>query len=169
MRFLVRASPWANYPSWNKTRGHCHTCRPLPHSQLVTNHGLTSLIAPTALVQAHNTLNCFCNSFPCPVFPFLGLPSSASWASLVTQLVKNPPAMWETWVRSLGWEDPLENGMATHSSIFAWRIPMDRGSWRATAHGVAKHQTHLLFLVHPEAIIIFLNIQFNTFGGSPLP
>ena len=44
-------------------------------------------------------------------------------ASLVAQLVKNPPAMWETWVRSLGWEDPLEEGTATHSSILAWRIP----------------------------------------------
>ena len=43
--------------------------------------------------------------------------------SLVVQLVKNPPAMWETWVRSLGWEDPLEKGKATHSSILAWRIP----------------------------------------------
>ena len=42
-----------------------------------------------------------------------------SWASLVTQLVKNPPAMWKTWVRSLGWEDPLEKGKATHSSILA--------------------------------------------------
>ena len=46
-----------------------------------------------------------------------------SWASLVAQLVKNLPAMWETWIRSLGWEDPLENGMATHFSILAWRIP----------------------------------------------
>ena len=45
------------------------------------------------------------------------------WASLVAQLVKNPPAMWETWVRSLGWEDLLEKGKATHSSILAWRIP----------------------------------------------
>ena len=45
------------------------------------------------------------------------------WASLVAQLVKNPPAMWETWVQSLGWEDPLEKGKATHSSILAWRIP----------------------------------------------
>ena len=44
-------------------------------------------------------------------------------ASLVTQLVKNPPAMWETWVRSLGWEGLLEKGKATHSSILAWRIP----------------------------------------------
>ena len=44
-------------------------------------------------------------------------------ASLVAQLVENPPEMWETWVRSLGWEDPLEKGKATHSSTLAWRIP----------------------------------------------
>ena len=49
-----------------------------------------------------------------------------SQTRLVAQMVKNPPAMWETWVQSLGWEDPLEEGMATHSSILAWRIPMDR-------------------------------------------
>ena len=59
-------------------------------------------------------------------------------AFLVAQTVKNPPAIWETWVRSLDWEDPLEEGMATHSSILAWRIPMDRG---ATVHGVTKSQT----------------------------
>ena len=51
------------------------------------------------------------------------------------------PAMWETWVQSLGWEDPLEEGMATHSSILAWRIPMDTGAWQATVHGVTKSQT----------------------------
>ena len=52
-----------------------------------------------------------------------GYPLQYSWASLVGQLVKNPPAMWETWVQSLGWEDPLAKGKATHSSIVAWRIP----------------------------------------------
>ena len=56
---------------------------------------------------------------------------------------KNPPAMWETWVRSLGGEDPLEEDMATHSSILAWRIPMDRGAWWATVYGVAKSRTQL--------------------------
>ena len=50
------------------------------------------------------------------------LPIQYSWASLVAQLVKNPPAMLETWVRSLGWEYPLEKGKATHCSILAWRI-----------------------------------------------
>ena len=52
----------------------------------------------------------------------IGYPLQYSWASLVAQLVKNLPAMWETWIRSLGWEDPLEKGRATHSSILAWRI-----------------------------------------------
>ena len=47
----------------------------------------------------------------------IGYPLQYSWASLLAQLVKNPPPMWETWVRSLGWEDPLETGTATHSSI----------------------------------------------------
>ena len=56
-------------------------------------------------------------------------------------MVRNLPAMQKTWVRSLGWEDPLEEGMATHSSILAWRIPMDRGAWQATTYGVAKSQT----------------------------
>ena len=60
------------------------------------------------------------------------------WASLVAQMVKDPHAMWDTWVRSLGWEDPLEEGMATHSSILAWRIPKDREPWQATLHGVTK-------------------------------
>ena len=61
-----------------------------------------------------------------------------SRASLVAQTVKNTSAMQETWVRSLGWEDPLEEGMASHSNIFAWRIPMDRGAWRATTTGSQK-------------------------------
>ena len=52
-----------------------------------------------------------------------GYPLQYSWASLVAQLVKNPPGMRETWVRSLSWEDALEKGKATHSSILAWRIP----------------------------------------------
>ena len=53
----------------------------------------------------------------------IGYPLQYSWASPVAQLVKNPSAMWKTWVQSLGWGDPLEKGTATHSSILAWRIP----------------------------------------------
>ena len=66
----------------------------------------------------------------------IGYPLQYSWASLVAQLVKNLPAVQETWVHSLGWEDPLEKGKATHSGILAWRIP-----W--TVHGVAKSWTGL--------------------------
>ena len=58
-------------------------------------------------------------------------------------MVKNLPVMQETWVQSLGQKVPLEKEMATHSSIFTWRIPMDRGSWRATLHGVTKCWTQL--------------------------
>ena len=53
----------------------------------------------------------------------IGYPLQYSWASLVAQLLKNLPLMWETWVGSLGWEDPLEKGKAPHSSILAWKIP----------------------------------------------
>ena len=59
---------------------------------------------------------------------------------LLSQMVKKLLAMQETRVLSLGWEDPLEKGMATHSSILAWKIPMDRGAWQATVHGVAESQ-----------------------------
>ena len=59
------------------------------------------------------------------------------------QTVKNPLAMPETWAQFLGWEDPLEEGMATHSSMLAWRILMDRGDWQVTVHGVGKSQIRL--------------------------
>ena len=79
--------------------------------------------------------------------PFLGqedplekdrLPLQYSWAPLVAQLGKEPPAVWETWVRSLGWEDPLEKGKAIHSSILAWRIP-----WTEKPTGLQESDTAL--------------------------
>ena len=63
-------------------------------------------------------------------------------------MVKNPPALQETWFQSLVWEVPLEKGMATHSSILAWRIPMDRGAWWATVHGITKSGTGLSDFTH---------------------
>ena len=65
------------------------------------------------------------------------------WTSLVAQRLKHLPAMWETWVQSLGQENPLEKEMATHSSILAWKTPMDRGAWWATVHRVTKSRTQL--------------------------
>ena len=62
---------------------------------------------------------------------------------LVAQTLKNPLVLWETCVQSLGWVDPLAEGMAAHSSILAWRIPMDRGAWWAAVPGVTKSQTRL--------------------------
>ena len=64
-------------------------------------------------------------------------------ASLVAQMVKNLSVMQKTWVQSLGWEDPWERKMATHSSILAWRIPVDRRAGQATVHGVTKSRTRL--------------------------
>ena len=68
----------------------------------------------------------------------IGCPPQYSWASLVAHLVKNPSAMWETWVRSLGWEDSLEKGKATHSSILAWRIP-----WTVQSMGLQRVRHNL--------------------------
>ena len=68
----------------------------------------------------------------------IGYSLQYSWASLVSQMAKNLPAMRETWVQSLGWEDPLEEGMASLSSILACSILIDRGAWKAVVHGVAK-------------------------------
>ena len=58
----------------------------------------------------------------------------------MAQMVNNLPAVPETWIRSLGWEAPLEEGMATHFNILAWRIPIDREAWQAIVHGVKKSQ-----------------------------
>ena len=66
-----------------------------------------------------------------------------STLALAAQMVKHLPAMQETRVPSLGWEDPLEKEMTTHSSILAWKIPTDRGAWQPIVHGVAKSQTQL--------------------------
>ena len=69
----------------------------------------------------------------------IGYPLQYSWVSLGAQLIQNPSAiLWKTWARSLGWEDPLEEDMASYSSILAWRIPIDRGAWWAIVHGEAK-------------------------------
>ena len=74
-----------------------------------------------------------------------------------------------TWVQSLDWEDPLEEGMTIHSSILAWRIPMDRGALRATVHGVTKIQTRLKWLSMPRISSVFILVYFLGTNPSFLP
>ena len=64
------------------------------------------------------------------------------WSSPVAQMVKNPFIKRETWVCSLGWEDPLEEVMTTRSSTLAWKIPIDRGAWQAIVHGGCRIRHH---------------------------
>ena len=82
----------------------------------------------------------------------IGYPLQYSWASLVAQLAKNPPAMWKTWVRSLGWEDSLEKGKATHSSILAWKIP-----WTVQSMGSQRVGHDRMTFTHS----LFGNIKLN--------
>ena len=91
----------------------------------------------------------------------IGCPLQYSWASLMAQLVKNPPTMRETWVRSLGWEDLLEKGKATHSSMLAWRI----------VHGVTKIRTQLSDWTEPRfsLLIYFIHTISSIYANSHLP
>ena len=104
---------------------------------ILFHYSLSQDIEYSSLVS---TLNLFIDDNYVNIFRFV---LWLKWASLVAQMVKNPPAMQETWVQYLGGEDPLEEDMGTHCSIHAWRIPMHRGSWQATAHRVAKSWTGL--------------------------
>ena len=92
----------------------------------------------------------------------IGYPCQYSWISLVAQLVKNPPAMRETWVQSLSWKYPLEKGTATHSTILAWRIPwtlqsMDSKSQTRLSDFHFSIQTAL-----PSSTIVFFNLYIGT-------
>ena len=91
------------------------------------------------------------------------------WASPVAQTLKNLPVMWETWVRSLGWEDSMEEGMITHCSTLAWRIPMDRGAWRATVHRVTKSRTGLCDEAHLADNSIDCSLQQGVTGSILCP
>ena len=87
-------------------------------------------------------------------------PLQYSWASLVAQLVENPPAMWETWVQSLCWEDPLEKGTATHPSILGWRFPR-------TSMASQKSWTWLSsFHFHEHLLWLSLQVQCSVQRGQ---
>ena len=105
----------------------CHHCGPHSDSflvKLVSNHPspvVYDLLVKLSVTQDTNRLRVSDN--------------------MVAQMVKNPLAVQETWFQSLGWEDPLEEGMATHSSILVWSIPKHRGAWQTTVHVVTKSRT----------------------------
>ena len=83
-------------------------------------------------------------------------------------MVKNLPVMWETWDQFLDWEDPQEEGMASQSSILAWRILMDRGTWQATVHGVARVRHNLATTTTTLFIIskILKKLEINNISCS---
>ena len=129
--------PWVGKIPWRRARlptpvfwpGEFHGLYPWSHKESDTTERLSLSLwgFPDSSVDKEST----CNAGDPDSIPGSGrspgegngYPLQYSWASLVAQLVKNPPAMQETRVRSLSWEDPLEKGKATHSSILAWRIP----------------------------------------------
>ena len=106
--------------------------------------------------------------FPCPLW-MLMMPVRCHWflpwASLVAQVVKNSPAMWETWVRSQGWEDPLEKGTSTHSSVLAWRIPWTEEPSRLRSMGLQSRtwlsDFHFYYL---EALFLFFCLFLPVFS-----
>ena len=92
----------------------------MPHQRIYVNHGISAGKESTCKAGDPDSIPGFGRS------PGEGIvyPLQYSWDSLVAQMVKNPPAVRKIWVRSLGWKDPLEEGIATHSSILAWKIYM---------------------------------------------
>ena len=90
-------------------------------------------------------------------------------ASVVAQVVKNPPAVQETWVQSLGWEDPLEKGMAIHSSILAWRIRWTEEPWKATVHRGCKESDATESLTHTHCLRTDLSNRQEQPGCSRSP
>ena len=90
----------------------------------------------------------------------ISYPLQYSWASLVVQMVKNLSEMQKTWFWCLDWEDPLKEGMETHSSILAWRLPMDRGAWWAIVHGIAESDMTEQLSTHSTMYSLFLWVFF---------
>ena len=99
-----------NFPDSPVVKIPCFQCREYGFDPCLENWDSTCYMVWQKKKKVYNSLKVICFFI-------------MKWVSLVSQMVKNLPAMWETWVWSLGWEDPLEKGKATHSSILAWKIP----------------------------------------------
>ena len=111
----------------------------MPHQRIFVNHGISAGKEFTCKAGDPSSIP----GFGRPPGEGIGYPLQYTWASLVAQMVKNPPAVRESWVRSLGWKDPLEGAWQPTPLFLAWRIPKDRRAWQAVVHGVAKSQTQL--------------------------
>ena len=119
----------------------------------ILNHWATREVPEVSFLYTHTHTHTL-TLFTSPNQPWwlchLGFDNSLSWASQ------------EAWVQSLGWEDPLEEGMANEASILAWRTAMDRGAWRATiVYGVAKSQTRLRRLNHARMQVMGVSVLFK--------
>ena len=159
--FLLGESPWTEEPDWLHPWDH----KELDMSKHSTAHDIHYFfVFPGISVGKEST----CTAEDPGLIPGLGRsaeegiahPLQYSWASLLAQLVKNPPAMQETWVRSLGCEDPLEKGTATHSSILAWRTH----PWVHKESNMTEQLS--ISLVHDEYLTSMANTTFHTLVSS---
>ena len=106
--------------------------------------------------------------YKCTTWWFTTFKGCTFLVSLVAQLVKNLPAMWETWVRSLAWEDPLEKGMATQSSILAWRIPWTEEPGRLQSMGSQRVGLYwATFTFHFHTLFLWIVIGLGKLFGQP--
>ena len=153
-RSLVGYSPWGHKEL--DTTEH-------KHSSISRCFLLLIFPAPCNVIcetLSHKVLNKMSSNVPVGYnHPLLYHHPLKAWASLVAQMVKNPPARQQTWDQFLGWEDPLEVGMAIHSSILTWRIPVDRRAWWATAHGVSKGWTPLSDKAQFKGVLFCVTFQ----------
>ena len=141
---------WRNHSWWKKTEEAWEQNAESPHSTPTSTRTYwirTYILTKSPKIPVHTEV--WNSQSPSSAVPRLNqyhLERVFNRTPLLAQMVKSPTTMQETWVWSLGWEDPLEEGMATHSSVLAWRTPMDREAWWATVHGVAKSRTWLKWL-----------------------
>ena len=140
---------WYTFQTVNpRSRGRLHTCDHVPEVSFLSalcleitafvRHSIILLLIRTGAVT-----RVMYNYYIVTANVLIIYKYTKCTTSLVAQRVKNPPAVQDTWVWSLGWEDLLEAGTAIHFSMLAWRIPMDRTAWQAAVHGVTKSQTQL--------------------------
>ena len=147
-------------PKWNKNTNLRSYMHPYVHSSIVYNHQdmEATWVSINRWKDKGDTV-----AHQAPLSMEILQARILEW---VATPIPVPPAVRKTWVRSLGWEDPLEECMATHSSILAWRIPMDRGSWLATAMRLQRVR-HIWATKHMQHIHILTYVYVCTYIYIP--